>query len=334
MNPNSTEAFDGVDRDTISYVKFKGIRDTTNLNLSLDIAVNGERVFIDPRGALDEIVEEFGVVKDGKVTDPGMLAVEMEGVIRSEMEISETSREETKENYPEMFKILEAAESGQEITIWNPPNVTVYAAFNPNQIKSADPFTGVPIDQRFNPESDSIQEAAQRQQPEIAPVFTSKLKNLIEQKVEDKASSQQVAGMIGQLQVQGPDGKVKRKFPSNQRDNADVYAEEIDGKVQWQGPVSVEELKFSNIDAYLEANPKSVTRKGLLDFLKTSQPGIKEIILDGDDRVQYEQAKTPGGRNYREILFIYEPKPGEGTSLFTEEMGSHWSQPNVMYHAR
>jgi hypothetical protein len=184
VDPNSTEAFEGVDRDTISYVKFKGIRDTTDVNLSLDIAVNGERVFIDPSGALDELVEEFGVVKEGKVTDLGMLAVEMENVIRSEMEMSETSREETKENYPEMFKILEAAESGQEITIWNPLNVAVYAAFNPNQIKSADPVTYdesgniIPLSERFNPEIDSISYSViTNAQSRIAESFNPFLRN-------------------------------------------------------------------------------------------------------------------------------------------------------------
>ena len=186
--------------------------------------------------------------------------------------------------------------------------------------------------------------AAPRMMPAggTAPKFTSKLTDVINEKVGDKAGSQHVAGIIGQWQVHGQDGKVKKKFPSTQRDKADKFAEEISGEVRWQGPVSAEEVEWSGITDFLEANPKSVTKQELLDFLESTRPEIKEITLIskglgafGDDgEVENQKYSTPGGSNYRELLFTYEPYQGTRTSLFTKDMGSHWKQPNVMYHAR
>ena len=192
------------------------------------------------------------------------------------------------------------------------------------------------------------QGAAPRQLPEIAPVMTSKLYRLVESKVPEKAGTQQVAGIIGQWHVNGPDGKVKKKFPANQRAQAGEYSIEINGReewdsqVRWNGPVSEEEVNRFAILDYLDENPNKIDRQDLLDFLKANEPDIKEIELpaitpfsfENDDRAEYQQYGTPGGTKYREILFIYEPIAGERTPVFTKEHGSHWTEPNVMYHAR
>ena len=50
-----------------------------------------------------------------------------------------------------------------------------YVAFDPSQAKSADPFTGVPLDQRFNPESPSILYQESETSRDLAYVLASKM---------------------------------------------------------------------------------------------------------------------------------------------------------------
>ncbi len=165
-HPNSSGAFDGVDQNQTSYVVFNNIRDTADEAVFLDVAVDGERVYIDPRGILDELVDELGEVdsETGLVTNHSRLSKELEDIIAAELEegYDKGNLQKVRESYPELFKLKEAADNKRDISLYTPENIKVYAAFNPNQIKSADPVTRdadgnvIPLSQRFDQSRDEI----------------------------------------------------------------------------------------------------------------------------------------------------------------------------------
>jgi len=146
------------------------------------------------------------------------------------------------------------------------PDHNVWIAFDPNQIKSATGNIGT-----YDPAKENI--LYQEQQP--APTFYSKLENLINEKMPNKANSDQVRNMIK------------------------------------KGGIKEEELQYSGI-ADLLNEKESVTKQEVLDRFYENQIEFTEVIYDDsggqlyytlDEGFTYEHTQvTP---EFRQLLIDY-----------------------------
>jgi len=106
--------------------------------------------------------------------------------------------------------------------------------------------------------------------------------------------------------------------------------------------VTKEELEFTGADEQFKGNPK-VTREELLGFFRKKDFDLQDYIGKenissfggGDPKIfqaQYQEEVLEGNSGYKELL-VSLPKQHKkiGTKDYNE---SHWSQPNVIVHAR
>ena len=121
---------------------------------------------------------------------------------------------------------------------------------------------------------------------DYAPVFYSQLQRVIEQKMPNRATPEQIKGILS------------------------------------KGAVKEEELKWADLDSFLEGKQK-VTKQEVLDYLRQNDVQVEEVTPSGN---RYESYTLPGGENYRELLLTM---PGKN-----QYKSGHWDEPNVLAHVR
>lgn len=128
---------------------FRGVVDTAGD--SGDLMVDGERVYVDPRGGYEEIFDDLQNPKTREVTIAN-LEEYMDELLYPEDGESDSDRA--------WKKIISAIKDDpSRVEIYTPEAADVYAMFNPEQIKSADPITRddagnvIPLSERFNEQS-------------------------------------------------------------------------------------------------------------------------------------------------------------------------------------
>ena len=111
--------------------------------------------------------------------------------------------------------------------------------------------------------------------------------------------------------------------------------------------VKEEELRDIGLDNYLAQNPGKITKQEMLDFLDENAIRIEETARDTNalqdgvlrigrqDRAQYEQYTLPGERKgYTELTFHMPTRNVEGDNTQRDFVGGHYTEPNVIAHAR
>lgn len=146
---NMVEELRSAKREGFDGVLFKDINDSARLEDAQDIAINGTPLGLDPRSGYFEVLDALNSADEiqewvGILGDEIANAKEY-GYGPDEIAIAKKLRNALKNN-PASITLLERGISD------------VYAIFSglESQIKSADPFTGVPLSQRFNARSDDI----------------------------------------------------------------------------------------------------------------------------------------------------------------------------------
>jgi len=121
--------------------------------------------------------------------------------------------------------------------------------FQPSQIKSADPITRdeqgnvIPLSQRFNPKSNStLYSPADDSEP-----FYSKLAQVVEQKMPNRADAQTIKGIINNTQT----------------------------------GIKAEEIKWSGIVPWLESQTGPITKQAVLDYLAADGAVRLEEVRNG-----------------------------------------------------
>ena len=168
------------------------------------------------------------------------------------------------------------------------------AVFHQGQIKSADPFTGVPLDQRFNPESPSI---LYQDAPEFYSTLTRALEGLSD---IDTIREPAVKGRSFPAKtIKGKDGKVIKEIPA--RSEADKPARTITPRqtierIFNESGVKPEEIKWTGImtkvDELAAKNDGKVPIEELQKWLEAEgQVKLEEVNLGepSEAPVKWEQ---------------------------------------------
>ena len=102
-----------------------------------------------------------------------------------------------------------------------------------------------------------------------------------------------------------------------------------------EGGVTDEEIRWTGLDKWMKSR-KSVTKEEVQSYLLDNRIPIEKHLKVGggakwkDHYVEGGPITTPGGSNYREILFSYAPKK-PGKPMF---LSSHFQEPNLIGHVR
>jgi hypothetical protein len=155
-NPNaSLDLLNKANKDGYDYVVFKDTSDIIDPNEYPDIIVDGQRVFIDSRGSVYDMVNE---ALSGTQKQRESVANDLQDYLDNFDSIEDAKAEE-----PMMFELIDALRSDpSRISTYEQKTPTVYAVFNPEMAKSADPITRddsgniIPPSKRFNTESKDI----------------------------------------------------------------------------------------------------------------------------------------------------------------------------------
>lgn len=123
---------------------------------------------------------------------------------------------------------------------------------------------------------------------------------------------------------------IEQKMPNK------ATADQIRGIIKGNG-IKDEEVKWSGLEDYLKNN-RVTTKQDLLNHLIDNSPKIQEHVL-GNDSHKYAMHALPGGSNYREIVYSIPVKDGihETESDYRKDQysSSHYSEiPNSLAHMR
>lgn len=200
---------------------------------------------------------------------------------------------------------------------------TSYIILNPNQIKSAAPVTYdaqgniIPLSQRFNPNSDSILEAA----PWENTGFYSKLTQVVTDKLPNRATPQQILATLDptrgsgvkaeEIKWSGIEQAVDRIAADN---NGMVPKQELIDYLNNEGAVKFEEVVTKDNTKPTIRSMKDGDEDGFalydgdefVEWYETREEAEANIPnlarVQGPDAVQYGQYQLPGGTNYKEVV--------------------------------
>ncbi|CAK0781388.1 hypothetical protein CCP3SC15_910001 [Gammaproteobacteria bacterium] len=165
-------------------------------------------------------------------------------------------------------------------------------------------------------------------QQNIAPVWYSQLSRTLEQKMPNKASAQQVRGIIAGV-VKGDELKWTgfddwlNEHPNPTKAEALEFLRQsnvtVEEKVLGKGRTTADitddiagvERNLDNLRGPGGSRPDTPEYRGLLEEYRN----LKQELEDSKDRTQYATYTLPGGTNYRELLFKF-PKEAVGFKVY------------------
>lgn len=236
-------------------------------------------------------------------------------------------------------------------------NSDSFIALHPSDVKSADPVTYddqgniIPLSERFNAENNDI-----RYSRDTAPEFYSKLEREIEGYKGEKLGAASVTSYLKGKGVkdeeikwtgiatflEGKKSVSKAELLQYVRDNQ-IQIEEQDLTIEFDSN-SYSDYEEARDTAQNEAI-KILEEKGIkakesdifVDY--DADEGFVAYYGDNDEKIytynpeklstRWGQFKTPGGENYREILYKI-----PGSDYSNDSMNRHWGETGVLAHAR
>lgn len=191
---------------------------------------------------------------------------------------------------------------------------------------------------------------------QLAPIFYSQLRRVIEQKMPNKAVPNQVLAIIKSGQVKADEvkwsgiedwlkdqtGRVSKEDVLAFLDANDVQIEEIEKGVKSPQPLQLYDDN-DNLVAYVERNETgdqwvaATTDGEYFEEYESYNDARHDLMVEqeriggriiGDTFSRYSQYQIPGGDNYREFLFTLPQRGG------VEYRSPHWGERNVLAHVR
>ncbi len=182
---------------------------------------------------------------------------------------------------------------------------------------------------RINPQRGSIGDVPVGPPKEDHPVWTSKLRDTVQAKMGGKMDAEQLRKMLLAQGVKPDELKwsgfndLKGTVTKQQAlDHFDANRVEIKEMVKGFGTNDAKRL--DELDNRLRAEGSLPPAEAVEYDRLTNQEAFSAT-----EGTKFSAYKTPGGENYREMLFTLPPKEGDAAYR-----SAHWDEPNVLAHAR
>jgi len=184
-------------------------------------------------------------------------------------------------------------------------------------IKSADPVTRdeqgnvIPLSQRFNPKSNStLYSPADDSEP-----FYSKLAQVVEQKMPNRADAQTIKGIINNTQtgIKAEEIKWSGIVPWLESQTGPVTKQAVLDYLASDGAVRLEEVRMDDSNAVSADEARQYFGIAKREWDAMTPESRADMIKDASERkkrvhTRYQQYQLPGGENYREVVLAMPTK--------------------------